>query len=91
MAVMLWVAEISWYSHGCHSASQNELEDENDMTEMKNQEIRATPEAQDQPMLSMQLGRTTFLIGLHFAEKGKESLDDKVKRMIRKDVQDENF
>lgn len=88
---MLWVAEISWYSHGCHSASQNELEDENDMTEMKNQEIRATPEAQDQPMLSMQLGRTTFLIGLHFAEKGKESLDDKVKRMIRKDVQDENF
>lgn len=61
------------------------------MTETKNQEIRATPEAPEQPMLSMQLGRTTFLIGLHFAEKGKESLDDKVKRMIRKDVQDENF
>ena len=61
------------------------------MTETKNQEIRATPEVPEQPMLSMQLGRTTFLISLHFAEKGKESLDDKVKRMIRKDVQDENF
>ena len=61
------------------------------MTETKNKEIRATPEAKDQPMLSMQLGRTTFLIGLHFAENGKESLDDKVKRMIKKDVQDENF
>ena len=57
----------------------------------KDQEIRATPETLEQPMLSLQLGRTTFLIGLHFAEKGKESLDDKVKRMIRKDVQDENF
>ena len=61
------------------------------MTETKNQEIRATPEMPDQPMLSMQLGRTTFLIGLHFSEKGKESLDDKVRRMIQKDVQDENF
>ena len=85
------MAEISWHSHGCHSASQNETEEENEMTATKNQEIRATPEAQNQPMLSMQLGRTTFLIGLHFAEKGKESLDDKVKRMIKKDVQDENF
>ena len=61
------------------------------MTDTKEKEIRATPEATEQPMLSMQLGRTTFLIGLHFAEKAKESLDDKVKRMIRKDVQDENF
>ena len=61
------------------------------MAETTNTEMRATPKAQKQPMLSMQLGRTTFLIGLHFAEKGMESLDDKVKRMIRKDVQDENF
>lgn len=61
------------------------------MTETTNTEIRATPDTQEQPMLSMQLGRTTFLIGLYFVEKGKESLDDKVKRMIRKDVQDENF
>lgn len=61
------------------------------MTEATNTEIRATPETPEQPMLSMQLGRTTFLIGLHFAEKGKESLDDKIKRMIWKDVQDENF
>jgi len=67
------------------------LEEENDMTETKNQEIRATPEMPDQPMLSMQLGRTTFLIGLHFAEKSKESLDDKVKRLINRDVQNDNF
>ena len=42
-------------------------------------------------MLSMRLGRTDFLIGLHFAEDGNESLDEKVKRLIKKDIQDENF
>lgn len=62
------------------------------MTETKEKEIRATLEAvSEQPMLSMQLGRTTFMIGLNFAQKSKETLDDKVKRLIRKDVQDENF
>lgn len=62
------------------------------MTETKNNEIRATPEAApEQPRISMLLGRTTFLIGLHFADEGKESLDDKVKRLIKKDIQDENF
>ena len=45
------------------------------MTEVKEKEIRATPEAAvEQPMLTMRLGRTNFLIGLHFAESGKETL-----------------
>ena len=62
------------------------------MTEVKGKEIRATPEtAAEQPMLTMRLGRTNFLIGLHFAENGKESLDDKVKRLINRDVQNDNF
>ena len=62
------------------------------MTEFKEKESRATPEAApEQPMLSMRLGRTDFLIGLHFAEDGKESLDDKVKRLINRDVQNDNF
>lgn len=62
------------------------------MTEVKVKEIRETPEAApEQPMISMRLGRTDFLIDLHFAEDGNESLDDKVKRLIKKDIQDENF
>ena len=86
------MAEISWYSHDCHSASQNKTEEENDMTEVKVKEIREIPEAApEQPMISMRLGRTDFLIDLHFAEDGNESLDDKVKRLIKKDIQDENF
>lgn len=62
------------------------------MTEVKVKEIREIPEAApEQPMISMRLGRTDFLIDLHFAEDGNESLDDKVKRLIKKDIQDENF
>lgn len=62
------------------------------MTEVKVKEIRETPEAApEQPMISIRLGRTDFLIDLHFAEDGNESLDDKVKRLIKKDIQDENF
>ena len=43
------------------------------------------------PQLMMTTGRTTFLISLHYAEDGSETLDDKVKRLITKDVQTGNF
>ena len=92
MAVMARVAELSWYSHGCHSASQNELEKENDMTEIKEKEIRATPEAAPEAArLTMMSGNKTFIIGLHFSETGKDTLEDKVKKLIKKDVEDGNF
>ena len=59
---------------------------------MKNKEVMETNEAEaETPMLTMQRGRTTFLIGLHFAEKGKETLEDKVKKLIRRDVDSGNF
>ena len=59
---------------------------------MKNKDVMETNEAvTDTPMLTMQRGRTTFLIGLHFAEKGKETLEEKVKKLIRRDVDSENF
>ena len=43
------------------------------------------------PVLTMKSGRTTFLIGVHFSETAKHTLDDKVRKMIRKDVEDGNF
>jgi len=43
------------------------------------------------PQLMMTTGRTTFLISLHYAEDGAETLDDKMKRLITKDVQAGNF
>ena len=43
------------------------------------------------PVLELREGNTTFLIGLHFSEKTRETLGDKIKKLIRKDVQDGNF
>ena len=52
----------------------------------------AIPEtrAQIAPSLMLHRGGTTFLIGIRFADKG-DTLDDKVKRMIRKEVKDGSF
>ena len=36
-------------------------------------------------------GNTTFLVGLHFDEASKETLEDKLKKLIRKDVEADNF
>ena len=43
------------------------------------------------PVLELREGNTTFLIGLHFSENTRETLGDKIKQLIRKDVQDGNF
>lgn len=42
------------------------------------------------PLLMIHRGGTTFLIGIRYADKG-DTLEDKVKRMIRKDVQSNTF
>ena len=65
--------------------------EENDMKVAKNNEIRDMPAEKIRPQLTLKSGRTTFLIGIHFPEKGKETLDDKVKRLISKDVEAGNF
>lgn len=39
-----------------------------------------------QPRLTMMIGKTTFLIGMHFNEKSKDTLDDKIKKIIRKEA-----
>lgn len=40
---------------------------------------------------TMKSGNMTFLVGLHFSESCKETLEDKLKRLIRKDVEADNF
>ena len=43
------------------------------------------------PEVQPKIGRTTFLVKLHFKEDGTETLKDKVKSLIRKDVENGNF
>ena len=53
----------------------------------------STPDAAEQaaPVLEFREGNTTFLVGIHFSETVKETLEDKIKKLIRKDVQDGTF
>ena len=54
--------------------------------------IRAMPETEPEPSgLVMKSGNKTFIIGLHFSESSKDTLEDKVKKLIKKDVEDGNF
>ena len=54
--------------------------------------IRTMPEAAPEPSgLIMKSGNKTFIIGLHFSETSKDTLEDKMKKLIRKDVEDGNF
>lgn len=62
------------------------------MTEKKTNEIRDTTEAAPEATgLVMNSGGTTFIIGLHYSETSKDTLEDKVKKLIRKDVESGNF
>ena len=35
---------------------------------------------------TMRSGKTTFVVGLHFSETSKETLEDKVKRLVKKEA-----
>lgn len=54
-----------------------------------------TPAAQEarQPdgSFTMRMGNTTFIVGLYCKQDGKESLEDKIKKLIRDDVKTGNF
>ena len=55
-------------------------------------EIWAMPEtAQASSQLVMKNGNKTFIIVLRFSESCKVTLEDKVKELIKKDVENGNF
>ena len=40
---------------------------------------------------NMRVGSTTYIIGVHFSKESKDTLEDKVKRLMREDVKAANF
>ena len=62
------------------------------MDTLNNEVMKETPAtAPESSGLIMKSGGTTFVIGLHFSETSKDTLDDKVKKLIKKDVENDNF
>ncbi len=55
----------------------------------KNNENQQT--AERRPHFVQTIGRTTYLVTCHFSETGKETLQDKLKRMIVRDIQSGNY
>ena len=39
----------------------------------------------------MRMGNTTYVIGVHFSTESKDTLEDKMKRLMRDDVKTDNF
>jgi len=39
----------------------------------------------------MRMGSTTYIIGVHFSAENKDTLEDKMKRLMRDDVKADNF
>ena len=40
---------------------------------------------------NMRMGHTTDVIGVHFSTESKDTLEDKMKRLMRDDVKTDNF
>ena len=40
------------------------------------------------PTVRKQIGKTTYIVRVHFSETAKETMEDKIKRMLREEVLD---
>ena len=40
----------------------------------------------DRPDLVKKIGKTTYLVKIHFSETSRETMSDKIKRMLRNEV-----
>lgn len=57
----------------------------------QNQSMVKSPKAAPAGTFNMKVGKTTYVIGVYFSQTSKESMEDKVKRLIRDDVKTANF
>ena len=55
----------------------------------ENTETKQTEERK--PHFIKTIGKTTYLVTCHFSETSKETLQDKIKRMILRDIQSGNY
>ncbi|WP_304323796.1 transposon-encoded TnpW family protein [Phocaeicola plebeius] len=45
-----------------------------------------TPKPNDCPTIRRKIGKTTYIVRVHFSETAKETMEDKIKRMLREEV-----
>ena len=50
---------------------------------MKNEKPNTPPAAEEAPALTVKIGGTTYLVHVRFSETSKETLEDKIKRLLK--------
>ena len=58
-----------------------------DTERMRTNEEQATSAAAPDPLPKTTVGKITYLVGVHFSEDAKETMADKINRMIRREIQ----
>lgn len=61
------------------------------MTDSENKEMKEAPANVTEPLLKTTISKITYLVGIHFNEDSKETLEDKIRRLIRRDVKADCF
>ena len=61
------------------------------MTDSENKEMKEALANVPEPLLKTTIGKITYLVGIHFNEDSKETMEDKIRRLIRRDIQTESF
>ena len=56
------------------------------MTDSKNNEMKEAPANVPEPLLKTTIGKITYLVGIHFNEDSKETMADKIDRLIRREI-----
>ena len=61
------------------------------MTDSENKEMKEALANVPEPLLKTTIGKITYLVGIHFSEGSKETMADKIDRLIRRDLQAGDF
>lgn len=52
----------------------------------KTKNTAPTTTEQTASMIVRKIGKTTYMVGIHFSQTSKETMDDKVLRLIKNDI-----
>ncbi|NBI60365.1 hypothetical protein D3Z53_20510 [Lachnospiraceae bacterium] len=54
---------------------------------IKEDTTMTTTPAEDAPALVEKIGRTTYIVRVHFSKTSRETMSDKIKRMLKNEIQ----
>lgn len=55
--------------------------------ESQKEGVRMTKQKTACPAVRKKIGKTTYIVKVHFSDKATETMNDKIKRMIRNEIQ----